>query len=188
MIYDGLVRFSTDGASVEMKYAESVTPSDDFTSWTIKLRKGSKWSDGEPFTADDIMFWYKDVLQNKDLMPAVPSWMLNKDGSLVKVEKVDDLSVKFTFEDPNTCSCWSSPRRTAATRTIPIFLPSNYLKQFHADLRQARTTWTRWWPTPSSRPGRELFYSTQRPIRQPRAPGHGGLDRRRTASATRSSS
>ena len=52
-----------------MKYAESVTPSADFKTWTVKLRKGSKWSNGDPFTTDDIMFWYKDVLQNKDLMP-----------------------------------------------------------------------------------------------------------------------
>ena len=70
VVNDGLVRFSIDGASVEMKYAESVTPNDNFTEWTIKLREGSKWSDGEPFTADDIMFWFNDVVNNKDLMPS----------------------------------------------------------------------------------------------------------------------
>ena len=70
VVNDGLVRFSIDGASVEMKYAESVTPNDNFTEWTIKLREGSKWSDGEPFTADDIMFWFTDVVNNKDIMPA----------------------------------------------------------------------------------------------------------------------
>src|SRR5512133_2102493 len=63
---DGLVRFSVDGTKVEMKLAESVTPSTDFTQWTIKLRKGSKWSDGKPFTADDIMFWWKDIINNKE--------------------------------------------------------------------------------------------------------------------------
>ena len=67
VIDDALVIFSPDGASTVMKYAESVTPSADYTSWTLKLRKGSKWSNGDPFTTDDIMFWYKDVLQNKDL-------------------------------------------------------------------------------------------------------------------------
>ena len=69
VVNDGLVRFSIDGASVEMKYAESVTPNDNFTEWTIKLREGSKWSDGQPFTADDIMFWFNDVVNNKDIMP-----------------------------------------------------------------------------------------------------------------------
>ena len=60
VIDDALVIFSPDGGSVVMKYAESVTPSADFKSWTVKLRAGSKWSDGSPFTTDDIMFWYKD--------------------------------------------------------------------------------------------------------------------------------
>ena len=102
VVYDVLARFGPDGATIEMKLAERVTPSADFKTWTVKLRKGSKWSDGSPFTTDDIMYWYKDVLQNKDLMPAIPSWMLNKDGSTVVVEKVDALTVKWTFKDPNT--------------------------------------------------------------------------------------
>ena len=100
IVYDVLARFGPDGATIEMKVAESVTPSADFKTWTVKLRKGMKWSDGSPFTADDIMFWYKDVLLNKDLVPAIPSWMLNKDGSLVLVEKVDPLTVKWTLQGP----------------------------------------------------------------------------------------
>ncbi len=72
VIYDVLARFGPDGATIEMKLAESVTPSADFKTWTVKLRKGIKWSDGSPFTTDDIMYWYKDVLQNKDLVPAIP--------------------------------------------------------------------------------------------------------------------
>ena len=132
VVNDGLVRFSIDGASVEMKYAESVTPNATFTEWTIKLRKGSKWSDGQPFTADDIMFWYNDVVNNKDLMPSVPSWLLNKDGSKVKVEKVDDLSVKFTFGAAMTLFLPEIAQKDAGDKNYPMFLPAHYLKQFHA--------------------------------------------------------
>lgn len=129
---DSLVRFSIDGASVEVKYAESVTPNADFTEWTIKLRKGSRWSDGEPFTADDIMFWYNDVVLNKDLMPAVPSWLVNKsDGSTVKVEKLDDVSVKFTFATPNTLFLPEIAQKDYGDRQYPMFLPAHYLKLFH---------------------------------------------------------
>ena len=50
VVYDALFRFSPDGAKIEPKIAEAAEPSADFKVWTIKLRKGSKWSDGQPFT------------------------------------------------------------------------------------------------------------------------------------------
>ncbi len=131
IVNDSLVRFSIDGAKVEMKYAESVTANASFTEWTIKLRKGGKWSDGKPFTADDIMFWYKDVVQNKDLSPSIPSWLMNQDGSQVKVEKVDDLLVKFTFAKPQTLFLPEIAQQDAGDKKYPMFLPAHYMKQFH---------------------------------------------------------
>ena len=90
VVYDGLFRFSPNGAEIEPKIALGAKSSPDFKIWTILLRKGARWSDGAPFTADDIIFWYKDVLLNKDLTPAVPSWIRNADGTAAKVEKIDD--------------------------------------------------------------------------------------------------
>ena len=81
VVYDGLFRFSPDGAEIEPKIAAGAKSSADFKVWTILLRKGARWSDGAPFTADDIVFWYKDVLLNKDLTPALPSWIRNTDGT-----------------------------------------------------------------------------------------------------------
>src|SRR6266851_4624469 len=80
VVFDALFRFSPDGAKIEPKIAESAEPSADFKTWTIKLRKGSKWSDGQPFTAADILFWYNDVLLNKELTPSLPGWIKNADG------------------------------------------------------------------------------------------------------------
>ena len=70
VVYDALVRHSPDGGKIEPKIAAGWESSKDFKQWTIKLRPGAKWSDGAPFTADDIVFWYQDVLLNKDLVPA----------------------------------------------------------------------------------------------------------------------
>lgn len=170
VIYDVLARFGPDGATIEMKLAESVTPSADFKTWTVKLRKGMKWSDGSPFTTDDIMYWYKDVLQNKDLVPAIPSWMLNKDGSLVLVEKVDALAVKWTFKDPNTNFLLELTTKDWGDRLYPIFQPSKYLKQFHASYAKKEDlakkvadakfkTWT------------ELYANKQSPLENPERPG-----------------
>lgn len=169
IVYDVLVRFGPDGATTEMKLAESVTPSADFKTWTVKLRRGMKWSDGSPFTTDDIMYWYKDVLQNKDLTPAIQSWMLNKDGSLVQVEKVDALSVKWTFKDPNTNFMIELTTKDYGDKMYPIFQPAKYLKQFHAgyakkedlDKRVADAKFKTWV---------ELYANKQSPFDNPERP------------------
>ena len=131
VVYDSLFRFSPDGASIEPKIAAGADPSADFKSWTIRLRKGSKWSDGAPFTADDIVFWYKDVLLNKDLTPSLPGWMRNADGTPALVEKVDETSVRFTYAAPATLFLTAVANADGADRTYAMFLPAHYLKKFH---------------------------------------------------------
>ncbi|MBI5051853.1 MAG: hypothetical protein HZB52_01105, partial [Chloroflexi bacterium] len=131
VIDDALVIFSPDGASTVMKYAESVTPSADFKSWTVKLRKGSKWSNGDPFTTDDIMFWHKDVLQNKDLSPTLPPWVQNGDKSLVDIKQVDTETTVWTYKEIHTTLLLELANAEYGYKNIPCFLPSKFLKQFH---------------------------------------------------------
>src|SRR4029077_15041033 len=102
VVYDALFRFSPDGAKIEPKIAESATPSADFKVWTIKLRAGSKWSDGAPFGADDIVFWYNDVLLNKELTPTLPGWIKNPDATPARVKRVDATTVPSTYAAPAT--------------------------------------------------------------------------------------
>ncbi|MBM3470099.1 MAG: ABC transporter substrate-binding protein [Armatimonadetes bacterium] len=132
IVYDALVRYSPDGTKVDMKLASKIEPSKDYTSWTVTLRRGARWSDGTPFTADDIMFWYNDVLLNKDLVPAIPTWMKNKDGSTVVVEKIDDYTVRWVYKEPNTTFLLELANKDSGDRVYAVFLPSKYLKQFHA--------------------------------------------------------
>ncbi len=104
VVYDALFRFSPEGDKIEPKIAESAEPSADYKVWTIKLRKGSKWSDGQPFGADDIVFWYSDVLMNKELTPTLPGWIKSPDGSAAKVEKVDESTVRSPTVHRRRCS------------------------------------------------------------------------------------
>ena len=69
VVYDALVRFAPDGSQVIPHIALGWESNEDFTQWIVRLRPGAKWSDGEAFTADDIMFWYNDILGNEELMP-----------------------------------------------------------------------------------------------------------------------
>ncbi|MSP00797.1 MAG: ABC transporter substrate-binding protein [Acetobacteraceae bacterium] len=129
--YDSLFRFSPDGAKIEPKIAAGAESSADFKVWTIKLRKGSHWSDGAPFGADDILFWYKDVLSVKDLMPSLPGWIRNKDGTPAKIEKIDDVTVRFTYNDPATLFLTAVANEDGPDGSYAMFLPSHYLKKFH---------------------------------------------------------
>jgi peptide/nickel transport system substrate-binding protein len=131
VVYDALFRFAPDGAKIEPKIAEGAEPSADFKVWTLKLRKGSKWSDGQPFGADDILFWYNDVLLNKELTPTLPGWIKNPDGTPAKVEKVDDNTVRFTYSAPATLFLVAVANQDGADRTYAMFLPAHYLKKFH---------------------------------------------------------
>jgi peptide/nickel transport system substrate-binding protein len=54
-----MFRFKQDGSGeVEANVAKDYYANEDSTIWTVELREGMRWSDGEPFTADDIIFYY----------------------------------------------------------------------------------------------------------------------------------
>lgn len=131
VVYDALFRFSPDGAKIEPKIAESAESSADYKTWTIKLRTGARWSDGQPFTADDILFWYTEVLLNKELTPTLPGWIRNPDGTPAKVEKVDDHAVRFTYTSPATLFLTAVANQDGADRTFAMFMPAHYLRKFH---------------------------------------------------------
>jgi len=126
--YETLVRWTPAWDSIIPNLAESWEISDDATEYTFHLREGVKWSDGEPFTAEDIDFWFNDVILNTDLQPTVPAW-LTAGGKAVKFEMVDDYTIKFTFASPNGLFLqnMASPDARAVTN-----IPKHYAIQYHA--------------------------------------------------------
>ncbi len=75
--------------------AESMTANDDATVWTITLRDGIQWSDGEALDADDLIFTIELAQNNPDLIgPRLPSF-----DTLSDINKVDDLTVELTLPE-----------------------------------------------------------------------------------------
>jgi len=98
--------------------------SEDFKTIILHLRKGMKWSDGVPYTADDIMFWYEDILLNDNLTPVKPEkW--SPGGKLMEVEKIDDYTVRLKFAVPYPVADMKLIDRPPANR------PKHYLKKWH---------------------------------------------------------
>jgi len=84
---------------VEPALAKSWEISEDGLTITFHLRQGLQWSDGEPFTADDVVFTFNGVIFNEDVRTDYRD-VLMVEGQLPTCEKVDDYTVKFTLAAP----------------------------------------------------------------------------------------
>jgi peptide/nickel transport system substrate-binding protein len=101
LMYEGLLSEHAITNELEPALAESWEVSDDNKSIVFTLREGLKWSDGEPFTTDDIVFTYNDIYFN----PAIPSGerdilRIGESGAFPSVRKIDDRRVEFTVPEP----------------------------------------------------------------------------------------
>ncbi len=136
---DKLMFWDPTGTKIVPSVAKGVDMSADGKTYTIHLRKGMKWSDGAPFTADDFVFWFEDLYSNKDIVPTpIPDMSVN--GKPGKVVKVDETTVKFEFEDPyflfydllagDTLIGGGQSVRQSQGFTFGAYSPKHYLKQF----------------------------------------------------------
>lgn len=122
-----LVRWTPEWKDIIPSIAEKVDINDDATNFTFHLRKGMRWSDGAPFTADDIMFWYEDVFMDPALSPSKHAVFVNE-GDPVMVEKLDEYTVRFSYAKPYGLFLM---QLAYGPGHIPIIYPKHYLKQFH---------------------------------------------------------
>jgi peptide/nickel transport system substrate-binding protein len=95
-----LVRWNADMTGVLPNVAQSFEISPDATTYTFRLRPGMRWSDGTPFTADDVLFSMNDVTLNREYHPSIPERFISG-GKPVQVERIDDHAVRFVFAQPN---------------------------------------------------------------------------------------
>jgi len=118
--------YSEDYSKIVPNVVKGWKLSEDCKTVTFYLRKGMKWSDGAPFTADDFVFWWNDITLNKELNPTVPG-NLRVAGEPGKIEKIDNYTFKLSFIKPyptiiNVLGSYYAPL---------IYAPEHYLKQFH---------------------------------------------------------
>jgi peptide/nickel transport system substrate-binding protein len=99
MSTDKLIFVDFTGNKIVPSLAKEWKLTDGGRTITLYLRKGLKWSDGQPFNADDLMFWYEDLFLNKELTPTIPPDM-TVSGKPGVFEKIDEYTVAVKFPDP----------------------------------------------------------------------------------------
>lgn len=136
---DKILHFDYTGTKIAPSLAKDWKVSADGKTTTIYLRKGARWSDGQPLTADDFMFWYEDIYLNKQIVPT-PFFEFQINGKDGKMRKIDDFTIVFEFPEPYAYFVYQLAGSTSvgagfATRGAfqnwgGSYAPKHYLKQF----------------------------------------------------------
>jgi peptide/nickel transport system substrate-binding protein len=124
----GLTKYNQDLELVNY-LCDSWEVSPDATTWTYNIRKGVKWSDGEPHTSEDWSFWWNDLTLNTEYTSAVSTaWVSFVDGERVPAafDAVDAFTIRFTFAQPKALFTYTG----GIVRSYAA-VPMHFLKQFH---------------------------------------------------------
>ena len=140
IVYEPLASYDQDGVLIPFLAAEIPTVAnggvaEDGRSVTWKLRQGVKWSDGEPFTAEDVLFTYEFISN-----PVVAAATAQNYEAIETVEAVDNHTIKITFKRINPS--WALP----FTGQSGLILPRHVFSEFNgANARSATAKYSTGW-------------------------------------------
>ena len=97
LVFETLVDYDNIAWKHTPGLAHSWERTDDFLTWTFHLRRGIKWSDGEPFTAADVKFTFEDVVFNPGIASSAKDGFKVGDFPFPRVETIGDDTVRFTL-------------------------------------------------------------------------------------------
>jgi peptide/nickel transport system substrate-binding protein len=92
-LFDALAKKNQITGEMEPGLAERWTVEPDKKTWTFYLRKAVRWSDGQPFNADDVIFTYNDVVYNTNIVNVKVDY-IRLGGKDFEVTKIDDFTIR----------------------------------------------------------------------------------------------
>ncbi|RPI33713.1 MAG: ABC transporter substrate-binding protein [Chloroflexota bacterium] len=136
IVYETPIRWPRDPEDpLQAGMAEKWEWNADGTELTLYFREGLKWSDGVPFTVDDIIFWWEDI-ENDPNITAAPhaEWVVN--GEPMTLEKINDTTITLKFAGPNGLAetvglAFHGNEWPLGFERFGFFAPRHYLEQFH---------------------------------------------------------
>jgi peptide/nickel transport system substrate-binding protein len=139
MVGDKPLFFDVTGSRVTPNLFRNVEVSPDGKRTVLYLRRGLRWSDGAPFTADDFVFWSEDVYGNRDIVPT-PAVELSVAGVQGRLVKIDDATIAYEFDNPfflfpsllagDTLIGGGQAHMQSEGLSYGLYAPAHYLKQF----------------------------------------------------------
>lgn len=142
--YDPVLRWAPNFADpIQPGLAKEWSWNAEGTELTLIFREGLKWSDGEPWTVDDILFWWEYIETDTNITPA-PHIEWTVDGEPMTLEKVDDYTIKFIFPGPSGIVesmglAFHGHQWPLAFERFGVFAPEHYLSQFHPAINDEYT-------------------------------------------------
>ncbi len=139
IMMDEDIKFDLDGTTIIPNLAKSFEQSPDGTTFTLELRKGLKWSDGEPFTADNYIWWWENVVNNEEINPGRNQQLGWSGYNPETVNKVDDFTIQWVL--PESGAGFIDQLATYRTGGFTLhgrladgtYGPHHYMMQFHRD-------------------------------------------------------
>lgn len=125
------IRWDRDGLDIIGGYAESWEINDDITEITIHYREGLKWSDGQPWTTADVMYWWNDMVLNPDHPEIPPESLRSGTGTAATVEALDDFTIRIIYDITSPVALDKIASWVKWIFANYWSVPSHYLRQFH---------------------------------------------------------
>jgi peptide/nickel transport system substrate-binding protein len=150
---DAPIKWMADLSGYEPALAEKYEWSEDGKTFTMHLRKGLKWSDGQPYTTADWQYMWEDYAKNPDQKTwAIPQYLRKADGTPIDMEFPDDYTIVWKSDQPQ----WIQPYFMAQGTwefAKNMMKPAHYLKdknpKFNSSAKwEDYTNIDKWWQTP----------------------------------------
>lgn len=141
------LRWLDDGLKIGPGLVESWEANADTSKWSFKFREGLKWSDGQPWTVDDILYWWEDMVGGNGKETEYPSGLKPFEtppdegrsgaGTLATFNKVDDYTLELVFDAPAPLTADRLAMWVNAGIGPRWMAPKHYMEQFSPVLNNA---------------------------------------------------
>jgi len=139
IMMDENIKFDLDGTTLIPNVAKGWDISDDGLVYTLHLRKGMKWSDGAPFTADNYVWWWANAAANDEINPGEKKPLGWTTFFPTTIRKVDNQTVQYVLPEAGAGFLDLLGMHLTGGFTLHgrfangDYGPSHYMKQFHRD-------------------------------------------------------